>query len=56
MLKDPSQPPNYSNRVWALAKGTQNKIAKEGIKPRHVMEKLIPKIIANIKAEMERIR
>ena len=56
VLKDPSQPPNYSNRVWALAKGTQNKIAVEGIQPKHVMEKLIPKIIANIKAEMERIR
>ncbi len=56
VLKDPSQPPNYSKRVWALAKGTQNKIAAEGIQPRHVMEKLIPKIIANIKSEMERIK
>ena len=55
VLQDPSQPPNFSSRVWALAKGTQNKIAAEGIQPKHVMEKLIPKLIANIKTEMEKI-
>jgi len=55
VLQDPSQPPNYSSEVWALAKGTQNKIAKEGMKPRHVLEKNIPNIIANIRKEFKRV-
>ena len=55
VLQDPSQPPDYSNRVWALAVGTQKKIAREGMQPKHIMEKLIPKIIVNIKREMEKV-
>ena len=55
VLQDASQPPNYSSEVWALAKGTQNKIAREGMKPRHVLERNIPKIIDNIRKEMERV-
>lgn len=54
VLKDPSQPPDYSDAVWKLAVGTQNKIAKEGMRPRNVLEKMIPKIIANIRRELER--
>lgn len=54
VLKDKSQPPNYSNEVWALARGTQNKIKAEGMKPRHILEKMIPKIIENIKEELKR--
>lgn len=53
VLQDPSQPPNYSNEVWALAKGTQNKIAKYGMEPKHILENMIPKIIENIKAELK---
>ena len=55
VLQDPSQPPNFSSEVWALAKGTQNKIAREGMKPRHVLENNFPKIIANIRREFERV-
>lgn len=55
VLRDPSQPPNYSNQVWGLAKYTQNKIAREGMKPRAVMEKAIPQILENIKAAYGRI-
>lgn len=51
VLGDGSQPPNYSDQVWALAKGTQNKISEQGMKPKKVMENMIPSIIANIKEE-----
>jgi hypothetical protein len=51
---DPSQPPDYSPRVWALAKATQRKIAAEGIKPRHIMEQSIPEILENIRQEVTR--
>jgi hypothetical protein len=43
----------YSDEVWALARYTQAKIAREGIKPRHIMENMIPQIIENIKGEMK---
>lgn len=56
VLKDSSQPPNYSSQVWALAKGTQNKIARVGMEPKHIMENAIPKIIENIKAEFEALK
>lgn len=52
VLKDASQPPNYSQEVWALAKGTQNKIAANGMMPKHVLRKTIPTIIENIKQEL----
>ena len=55
VLKDGSQPPNYSSEVWALAKYTQKKISEVGIKPRHVMENAIPQIIENIKAEYQKV-
>lgn len=55
VLQDPSQPPDYSSRVWALAIGTRNKIEREGIQPRHVLEKAIPMIIENIRQEMKKI-
>lgn len=56
VLQDPSQPPDYSSKVWALAKGVQNKIAVEGMKPRNILEKMIPKIVENIRAELENVR
>ena len=55
VLRDPSQPPNYSDRVWALAKGTQKKISLEGMRPKKVMENAIPSIIANIRQEYMRL-
>lgn len=55
VLQDPSQPPNYSNQVWALAKGTQKKIAAVGMAPKKVMEQAIPTIIENIRKELEQI-
>lgn len=56
VLKDPSQPPEYSSEVWALAKGTQKKIASFGMEPKHIMEQMIPTIIERIKAEYQRLR
>lgn len=55
VLQDPSQPPDYSDAVWSLARYTQAKIAAEGMQPRQVMEKTIPKIIANIQEEFRKI-
>jgi len=55
VLNSSSQPPNYDSEVWALARGVQNKIAKEGMKPRNVLEKEIPNIIENIRAELKKL-
>lgn len=55
VLKDPSQPPNYSDRVWALARGTQKKISEQGMKPQKILENMIPSIIENIKREYYKI-
>lgn len=52
VLKDPSQPPKFSSPVWALATATRNKIMDQGIKPRHILQNMIPKIIENIKEEL----
>jgi len=52
VLRDRSQPPDYSPEVWALARGTQNKIAAQGMQPRHILEKTLPKIMQNIKEEV----
>jgi hypothetical protein len=52
VLKDPGQPPDYSPHVWALARYTQHKISEEGIKPKHVLEKTLPKIIQNIREDL----
>lgn len=56
VLKDPSQPPTYSDRVWALAIGTQKKIAERGMQPKAVMEKSIPLILENVRAEYEAMK
>lgn len=56
VLRDASQPPNFSSRVWALAKYTQAKIEREGMKPRHIMEQLIPTIISNISQALRSIK
>jgi len=53
---DSSQPPKYSDRVWALAIYTQKKIEKVGMKPHNIMEKAIPNIIQNIKEELRNMR
>lgn len=53
VLEDPSQPPDYSDEVWALAKGTQKKISEFGMQPKHILEKNIPTIIDNIRKEFE---
>lgn len=55
VLKSPSQPPDYDSDVWGLAIGTQKKIAAEGMQPRNVLEKQMPKIIENIRKELEKI-
>ena len=45
VLKDGSQPPKYSDRVWALAIHTQKKIEEKGIKPNAFFEDGIKEII-----------
>jgi hypothetical protein len=50
-----SQPPAYDDHVQALARYTQQKIAREGIKPRHILENALPAILENIKRELENI-
>lgn len=55
VLGDGSQPGDYSSRVWALAKYTQNKITANGMRPRHILEDMLPTIIENIKEEMQKI-
>lgn len=53
VLKSGSQPPNYDSDVWALARGTQKKIAERGMKPRFILRDALPKIFENIKKELE---
>lgn len=55
VLRDPSQPPNYSPQVWRLAVGTQKKIEQVGMGPRHVMRNQIPNILENIRKEWQKI-
>jgi hypothetical protein len=55
VLKDGSQPPHYSPEVWALARGTQNKIAREGMRPRHILTNMLPQIIENIRSELRKL-
>lgn len=55
VLKDPSQPPDYSPQVWALARGTQNKIRAEGMRPRRVLSDALPDILRNIELEFKRM-
>lgn len=54
VLGDGSQPPNYSPEVRSLAYGVQKKISHEGMTPRKILENMIPTIIENIKAELEK--
>ena len=51
VLKDTSQPPEYSPEVRSLAYGVQQKIAREGMAPKHILMKAIPTILENIKQE-----
>ena len=55
VLKDPSQPPNYSSRVWGLAKYTQDKIARVGMAPKAILQNALPDILESIEREMEKI-
>lgn len=55
VLQDPSQPPNYSSRVWALARYTQNRITARGMEPRHVLTNALPRILDNIREELRKL-
>lgn len=55
VLRDPSQPPQYSERVRALAYGVQKKIASQGIKPKHILRDNLEAIIENIKQELQKL-
>lgn len=54
VLQDPGQPPEYSSAVWALAKYTQNKIAEQGMMPKHVLANALPDILERIRQELNR--
>jgi hypothetical protein len=54
VLKDSSQPPNYSPEVQGLARYTQKKISQYGMQPRLILSNMLPKIIENIKQELTR--
>lgn len=54
VLKDPSQPPEYSKAVWGLAKGVQKKISEVGLEPKKVLENALPQIEENIIEELRR--
>lgn len=56
VLKNSSQPPDYDSEVWGLAKAVQKKISEEGMAPRNVLEKMLPKILENIQLELKRVR
>lgn len=45
---------DYAPEVWALAIHTQKKIEAEGMMPHHILENEIPRIIDNIRLELER--
>lgn len=48
---DPTNPNDYSKEVRSLAFAVQAKIAREGIAPKHTVEKNMEAILANIVAE-----
>ena len=54
VLGDSSQPPEYSDAVWALAIATRKKIQEHGLKPRNILRDMIPTIVENIKEELRR--
>lgn len=56
VLQDSSQPPEYSPAVQALARGTQAKIAREGSAPQHILENELPRIIEDVKRELQNAR
>ena len=54
-LKDPSQPPEYSPRVWSLARGVQKKIEERGQEPHHILQNEIEVIVENIKRQAKKL-
>jgi hypothetical protein len=55
VLKDPSQPPDYSPEVRRLAYGVRYKISKQGMKPKHILTQEIQHIATRIKEEWKKI-
>jgi hypothetical protein len=55
VLQDPSQPPKYSPEVQALARGTQNKIAKFGLKPHRLLEQAVDDIMERVAARVRQL-
>lgn len=55
VLKDPSQPPDFSPKVWALATATQRAIEQRGMPPKNVLGSTIPDIIELIKQELLKV-
>ena len=53
VLKDPSQPPDYSPEVRKLAWGVRRKIQVAGMEPRNILGNATDEIIRNIRRELE---
>ena len=53
VLKSKSQPPEYDEEVQALARGTQGKIMKEGMEPKHILKDALPEILKLIKQKLK---
>lgn len=45
---------DYTSEVWALARYTQNKIAQEGMKPKHVLTNQLDKILNDIRINLRK--
>jgi len=56
VLEDPSQPPEYSKEVWGLARYTQKKIERVGMKPHHILRDSFDDFISNIEMELKGIK
>lgn len=55
VLKDASQPPDYSPEVRRLAYGVRAKIQQKGMMPRSILQKEMPKIIMRVQAEWRKL-
>ena len=56
VLKDDSQPPEYSPEVWQLALGTQRKIQEKGMEPKHIMSKNLDYIKDQMREELKQLK
>lgn len=56
VLKDGSQPEDYSEAVRNLAYGVRGKIQKEGMKPKKIFDQAMPSILKNVREEIGKLK